>query len=66
MNFRWSDIPSSKEYFSMNISSSAIDALLELQSVFLILSVNLLKNICNEIRARVILEFDEYLFNCVC
>lgn len=63
---RWSTMPNPKEYYSMNITSSAIDLLIELQTIFSNLSVNLLKNIFNEIRARIIIEFDEYLFNCVC
>lgn len=58
-------MPNPKEYFSMNITSSAIDLLIELQTIFSNLSINLLKNIFNEIRARIIIEFDEYLFNCV-
>ena len=49
----------------MNISSSAVDLLLELQTMFSNLSTNLLTNVFNEIRARIILEFDEFLFNCV-
>lgn len=59
---RWSAMPNPKEYFSMNISSSAVDILLELQTIFSNLSINLLKSISNEIRARIIIEFDEYLF----
>ena len=55
-----------KDYFSMSISPSAIDVLLELQIIFSNLSINLLKNVFNEIRARIIMEFDEFLFNCVC
>jgi hypothetical protein len=58
-------MPNSKDYFSMNISSSAIDILLELQTIFSNLSINLLRNVFNEIRARIIIEFDEFLFNCV-
>jgi hypothetical protein len=58
-------MPNPKDYFSMNISSSAIDVLLELQTIFSNLSINLLKNVFNEIRARIIMEFDEFLFNCV-
>jgi dolichol kinase len=58
-------MPNPKDYFSMNISSSAIDILLELQTIFSNLSINLLKNVFQEIRARIIIEFDEFLFNCV-
>ncbi|CAF5175050.1 unnamed protein product, partial [Rotaria magnacalcarata] len=63
INEKWSAMPNPKDYFSMNISSSAIDVLLELQTTFANLSINLLKNVSNEIRARVIKQFDEYLFN---
>lgn len=56
-------MPNPKDYYNMNISSSAIDVLLELQTIFSNLSVNLLKNVSNEIRARIIMDFDEYLFN---
>lgn len=62
---RWETMPNPKDYFSMNISPSATDVLLELQTIFSILSTNLLKNVFNEIRARIIINFDEYLFNCV-
>jgi len=58
-------MPNPKDYISMNISPSAIDILLELQTIFSNLSINLLKNVFNEIRARIIIEFDEFLFNCV-
>jgi hypothetical protein len=58
-------MPSSKDYIIMSISPSAVDVLLELQTIFSNLSTNLLKNVFNEIRARIIMEFDEYLFNCV-
>jgi hypothetical protein len=58
-------MPNPKDYFSMNISSSAIDILLEIQTIFSNLSINLLKNVFQEIRARIIIEFDEFLFNCV-
>jgi hypothetical protein len=54
-----------KDYVMMNISSTAVDILLELQSIFSCLSMNLLKTIHNEIRARIIIEYDEFLFNCV-
>lgn len=49
----------------MNITPSAADILLEIQTIFSNLSMNLLKNIYNEIRARIIIEYDEFLFNCV-
>ncbi len=62
---RWSTMPNPKDYISMNILPSAIDILLELQTIFSNLSINLLKNVFNEIRARIIIEFDEFLFNCV-
>ena len=58
-------MPNLKDYFSANISPSAIDVLLELQMIFFNLSTNLLKNVFNEIRAKIIIEFDEYLFNSV-
>jgi len=58
-------MPNPKDYFSMNISPSAIDIILELQIIFTNLSINLLKNVFNEIRTRIIIEFDEFLFNCV-
>jgi hypothetical protein len=58
-------MPNPKDYISMNILPSAIDILLELQTIFSNLSINLLKNVFNEIRARIIIEFDEFLFNCV-
>jgi len=63
--YRWSTMPNPKDYCIMNISSSAIDILVELQTIFSNLSINLLKNVFNEIRARIIMEFDEFLFNCV-
>jgi hypothetical protein len=62
---RWSTMPNPKDYCIMNISSSAIDILVELQTILSNLSINLLKNVFNEIRARIIMEFDEFLFNCV-
>ena len=58
-------MPNPKEYVMMNISSPAADILLELQTIFANLSMNLLKTISNEIRARIIIEYDEFLFNCV-
>lgn len=58
-------MPNPKDYVTMNISSTAADILLELQTIFGNLSMNLLKTISNEIRARVIIEYDEFLFNCV-
>ncbi|CAF0911519.1 unnamed protein product [Adineta steineri] len=62
---KWSTMLNPKEYFSMNISSTAVDILLEIQTIFSNLSINLVKNIFNEIRARIIMDFDEYLFNYV-
>ena len=58
-------MPNPKEYVMMNISSAAADILLELQTIFANLLMNLLKTISNEIRARIIIEYDEFLFNCV-
>ena len=63
---RWSTMSNPKDYYSMSITTSAIDILLELQTIFSNLSINLLKNVFNEIRARIIMEYDEFLFNCVC
>ncbi|CAF1149480.1 unnamed protein product [Rotaria sp. Silwood1] len=63
INEKWSTMPNPKDYFNMSISPSAIDILLELQTIFSNLSINLVKNVSNEIRARVTMEFDEYLFN---
>ncbi|CAF1179934.1 unnamed protein product [Rotaria sordida] len=63
INEKWSTMPSPKDYFNMSISLSAIDMLVELQTTFSNLSINLLKNISNEIRARIIMEFDGYLFS---
>ncbi len=62
---RWSTMSNPKDYYSMSITASAIDVLLELQTIFSNLSINLLKNVFNEIRARIIMEYDEFLFNCV-
>jgi hypothetical protein len=58
-------MPNPKDYFTMSISPSAADILLELQTIFSNLSINLLKNIFKEIRARSIMELDAFLFNCV-
>ncbi|CAF3991656.1 unnamed protein product, partial [Rotaria sp. Silwood2] len=63
INEKWSAMPNPKDYFNMSISPSAINILLELQTIFSNLSINLVKNVSNEIRARVIMEFDEYLFS---
>lgn len=58
-------MPNPKEYFMMNISPSAADVLVELQSIFSTLSMNLVKTVADEIRARIVMEYDEFLFNCV-
>ncbi|UJR30861.1 hypothetical protein I4U23_018376 [Adineta vaga] len=62
---KWSMMPNPKDYLIMNISSSAIDVLVDLQTIFSDLSNNLLKNVFHDIRARVIIQFDEFLFNSV-
>ena len=66
VGFRWSMMPNPKDYLIMNITSSAIDPLINLQTIFSELTNNLLKNVFHEIRARVIIQFDEFLFNSVC
>ncbi|CAF1344241.1 unnamed protein product [Adineta ricciae] len=62
---KWSMLPNPKDYLIMNITSSAIDPLVDLQTIFSELTNNLLKNVFHEIRARVIIQFDEFLFNSV-